>query len=117
MAKTIPKRKETPAVHLSSELGTVHVFRPKNSVTIVTDVDDIDVRDVASPVDLAYGAIVDNRASQASATETHSLKGSTIAAEPGRTVIGCQTGAESASMIRVEYRHVTRLNSTLWHRP
>jgi len=45
MAKTIPKRKETPAVHLSSELGTVHVFRPKNSVTIVTDVDDIDVRD------------------------------------------------------------------------
>jgi len=42
---TIPKRKETPAVHLSSELGTVHVFRPKNSVTIVTDVDDIDVRD------------------------------------------------------------------------
>jgi len=45
MAKTIPKRKETPALHLSSELGTVHVFRPKNSVTIVTDVDDIDVRD------------------------------------------------------------------------
>jgi hypothetical protein len=45
MAKTIPKRKETPALHLSSELGTVQVFRPKNSVTIVTDVDDIDVRD------------------------------------------------------------------------
>jgi hypothetical protein len=45
MAKTILKRKETPALHLSSELGTVHVFRPKNSVTIVTDVDDIDVRD------------------------------------------------------------------------
>ena len=45
MAKTIPKRKETPALHLSSELGTVHVFSPKNSVTIVTDVDDIDVRD------------------------------------------------------------------------
>jgi hypothetical protein len=45
MAKTIPKRKETPALRLSSELGTVHVFCPKNSVTIVTDVDDIDVRD------------------------------------------------------------------------
>jgi hypothetical protein len=45
MAKTVPKRKETPALHLSSELGTVHVFRPKNCVTIVTDVDDIDVRD------------------------------------------------------------------------
>ena len=45
MAKTIPKRKETPALRLSSELGTVHVFRPKTSVAIVTDVDDIDVRD------------------------------------------------------------------------
>ena len=45
MAKTIPKRKETPAFHLSSQLGTVQVFRPKNSVTIVTDVDDIDVCD------------------------------------------------------------------------
>ena len=45
MAKTILKRKETPALRLSSELGTVHVFRPKNSVAIVTDVDDIDVRD------------------------------------------------------------------------
>jgi hypothetical protein len=44
MAK-IPQRKQTPTVQLSSELGTVHVFRPRNSVTIVTDVDDIDVRD------------------------------------------------------------------------
>ena len=45
MAKTISKRKETPPLHLSSQLGTVNVFRPKNSMTIVTDVDDIDVRD------------------------------------------------------------------------
>jgi hypothetical protein len=45
MVKTISKRKETPALHLSSQLATVQVFRPKNSVTIVTDVDDIDVRD------------------------------------------------------------------------
>jgi hypothetical protein len=41
----LPKRKETPALHLPSELGTVQVFRPKNCVTIVTDVDDIDMRD------------------------------------------------------------------------
>ena len=45
MAKTISKRKETATLQLSSQLGTVHVFRPKNSLTIVTDVDDIDVRD------------------------------------------------------------------------
>jgi hypothetical protein len=45
MAKAIPKRQETPPLHLSSQLGTAQVFRPKNLVTIVTDVDDIDVRD------------------------------------------------------------------------
>jgi hypothetical protein len=41
----IPKRKETATLQLSPQLGTVHVFRPKNFVTIVTNVDDIDVRD------------------------------------------------------------------------
>jgi hypothetical protein len=41
----MPKRKETATLQLSPQLGTVHVFRPKNFVTIVTDVDDIDVRD------------------------------------------------------------------------
>ena len=45
MVKTIPKRKKTAPLQLSSQLKTVHVFRPKNAVTIVTDVDDIDVRD------------------------------------------------------------------------
>jgi hypothetical protein len=45
MAKAIPKRRETLPLHLSSQLGTVQIFRPKNFVTIVTDVDDIDVRD------------------------------------------------------------------------
>ena len=41
----IPKRKETATLQLSSQLGTVHVFRSKNFVTVVADVDDIDVRD------------------------------------------------------------------------
>jgi hypothetical protein len=45
MARKPVKPKETPALHLPSQLQTVQVFRPKNSVTIVTDVDDIDVRD------------------------------------------------------------------------
>ena len=45
MAKTAAKPKETPTLHLPSQLQTVHVFRPKNCVTVVTDVDDIDVRD------------------------------------------------------------------------
>ena len=45
MAKTPEKPKETPPLHLPSQLQTVQVFRPKNCVTIVTDVDDIDVRD------------------------------------------------------------------------
>jgi hypothetical protein len=45
MAKTTAKLKETPALNLPSQLQTVQVFRPKNSATIVTDVDDIDVRD------------------------------------------------------------------------
>jgi hypothetical protein len=44
MPKT-PKRIDTATLQLSSQLGAVQVFRPKNSVTIVTDVDDIDVRD------------------------------------------------------------------------
>ena len=45
MAKTAVKPKETPTLHLPSQLQTVHVFRPKNRITVVTDVDDIDVRD------------------------------------------------------------------------
>jgi len=45
MAKIAAKPKETATLHLSPELQTVHVFRPKNYVTVVTDVDDIDVRD------------------------------------------------------------------------
>jgi hypothetical protein len=45
MAKTAAKPKESPTLHLPSQLQTVHVFRPKNRVTVVTDVDDIDVRD------------------------------------------------------------------------
>jgi hypothetical protein len=43
----IPTRKETATLQSSSQLGTVHISRPKNFVTIVTDVDDIDVRDGA----------------------------------------------------------------------
>jgi hypothetical protein len=45
MAKTPAKPKETATLHLPSQLHTVEVFRPKNFVTIVADVDDIDVRD------------------------------------------------------------------------
>ena len=45
MAKTTAKPRETPPFNLPSQLQTVKVFSPKNSVTIVTDVDDIDVRD------------------------------------------------------------------------
>jgi hypothetical protein len=45
MAKIAAKTKETATLHLPSQLQTVHVFRPKNCFTIVTDVDDIDVRD------------------------------------------------------------------------
>jgi hypothetical protein len=45
MAKAPAKPKETPTLQLASQLQTVHVFRPKNLVTVVTDVDDIDVRD------------------------------------------------------------------------
>ena len=45
MAKTAAKPKETPTLHLPSQLQTVHVFRAKNCVIVVTDVDDIDVRD------------------------------------------------------------------------
>ena len=45
MAKIAAKPKETATLHLSAGLQTVHVFRPRNYVTVVTDVDDIDVRD------------------------------------------------------------------------
>jgi hypothetical protein len=45
MAKAAAKPKETATLQLPSKLQTVHVFRPKNYVTVVTDVDDIDVRD------------------------------------------------------------------------
>ena len=45
MAKIAAKPKVPATLHLSLELQTVHVFRPKNYVTVVTDVDDIDVRD------------------------------------------------------------------------
>jgi hypothetical protein len=37
--------KETEAFSLSQTLQAVRVFRPKNTVTIVSGVDDIDVRD------------------------------------------------------------------------
>jgi hypothetical protein len=45
MAKSAAKPKETPTLHLPPQLQTARVFRPKNCVTVVTDVDDIDVRD------------------------------------------------------------------------
>jgi hypothetical protein len=45
MAKTATKPTETQTLHLPPQLQTVHVFRPKNRATIVTDADDIDVRD------------------------------------------------------------------------
>jgi hypothetical protein len=41
----IPNQKETASLQLSSQVGTVRVFRPKSFVTVVTEVDDIDVRD------------------------------------------------------------------------
>jgi len=40
-----PKSKETPPISLQPQLQFVRVSRPKNTVTIVNDVDDIDVRD------------------------------------------------------------------------
>ena len=45
MSKTPSKLKTATTLSLPPQLQTVHVFRPKNAVTIVTDVDDIDVRD------------------------------------------------------------------------
>ena len=45
MAKTPSKPQAATTLSLPTQLQTVHVFRPKNIVTIVTDVDDIDVRD------------------------------------------------------------------------
>jgi hypothetical protein len=49
MAKSSPKPKsksnETPPISLQPQLQFVRVSRPKNTVTIVNDVDDIDVRD------------------------------------------------------------------------
>ena len=39
------KPKAATTLGLPAQLQTVHVFRPKSIVTIVTDVDDIDVRD------------------------------------------------------------------------
>ena len=45
MPKTPSKPKATTTLSLPAQLQTVHVFRPKGVVTIVTDVDDIDVRD------------------------------------------------------------------------
>ena len=45
MPKTPTKPKEATTLRLPPQLQTVHVSRPKNVVTIVQDVDDIDVRD------------------------------------------------------------------------
>jgi hypothetical protein len=39
------KTKEEPPISLQQQLQFVRVSRPKNTVTIVNDVDDIDVRD------------------------------------------------------------------------
>jgi hypothetical protein len=39
------KSKEEPPISLQQQLQFVRVSRPKNTVTIVNDVDDIDVRD------------------------------------------------------------------------
>ena len=45
MAKASTKIPQSTTLSLPTKLQTVHVTRPKNVVTIVTDVDDIDVRD------------------------------------------------------------------------
>jgi hypothetical protein len=47
MPKTPSKPQEAATLSLPPQLQTVHVFRPKNVVTLVTGVDDIDVRDGA----------------------------------------------------------------------
>jgi len=45
MAKAPTKTSKETSLNLPGKLQTVHVTRPKNVVTIVNDVDDIDVRD------------------------------------------------------------------------
>ena len=45
MAKAPTKTSKETTLSLPGKLQTVHVTRPKNVVTIVNDVDDIDVRD------------------------------------------------------------------------
>jgi len=45
MAKASTKTSKEITLSLPGKLQTVHVTRPKNVVTIVNDVDDIDVRD------------------------------------------------------------------------
>jgi hypothetical protein len=45
MAKASTKLPQSTTLSLPGKLQTVHVTRPKNVVTIVTDVDDMDVRD------------------------------------------------------------------------
>jgi hypothetical protein len=45
MPKGATKPKDTEPLGLLSELKSVRVSRPKNVVTVVTAVDDIDVRD------------------------------------------------------------------------
>jgi len=45
MAKASTKTPQSTTLNLPGKLQTVHVTRPKNVVTIVNDVDDIDVRD------------------------------------------------------------------------
>ena len=44
MAKATTKTPQSTTLNLPGKLQTVHVTRPKNVVTIVNDVDDIDVR-------------------------------------------------------------------------
>ena len=45
MAKASTKTSKETTLSLPGKLQTVQVMRPKNVVTIVNDVDDIDVRD------------------------------------------------------------------------
>jgi len=45
MPKSPTKSKETATLNLPAQLQSVRVSRPKGLVTVVTDVDDIDVRD------------------------------------------------------------------------
>jgi len=45
MPKSPTKPKETATLNLPAQLQSVRVSRPKGLVTVVTDVDDIDVRD------------------------------------------------------------------------